>query len=57
MIGLCDRWHKLPSEVLGEDVEVLRWLRVLELGDPPRQEQDPMAGMAGMGGFDGDDVF
>jgi hypothetical protein len=50
VIGLCDRWHKLPSEVLGEDVEVLRWLRVLELGDPPRQEQDPMAGMGGMGG-------
>lgn len=32
MIGLCDRWHKLPSEVLAEDASLLRLLDVYELG-------------------------
>jgi hypothetical protein len=34
VIGLCDRWHKLPSEVLAEPAEVLRMLAVRELGMP-----------------------
>ena len=32
MIGLCDRWHKLPSEVLAEDAGALRLLDVYTLG-------------------------
>ena len=32
ILGLCDRWHKLPSQVLAEPAEVLRLLRVEELG-------------------------
>ena len=50
MIGLCDRFKCLPSQVLAEDVEVLRWLRVLELGDP--QPADDGAGFGDPGGFD-----
>jgi hypothetical protein len=32
VIGLCDRWHKLPSEVLAEPAEMWRLLRIVELG-------------------------
>ena len=32
MIGLCDRWHKLPSEVLAEDAGALRLLAVYQMG-------------------------
>lgn len=32
MIGLCDRWHQLPSQVLAEDAAVLRLLDVYRLG-------------------------
>ena len=32
MIGLCDRWHKLPSEVLAEDAGLLRLLDVYDQG-------------------------
>lgn len=28
VIELCDRWHKLPSEVLAEPAEVLRMLEI-----------------------------
>lgn len=34
MIGLCDRWHKLPSEVLAEPAEMLRLFKIVELGTP-----------------------
>jgi len=29
---LCDRWHKLPSEILAEDAEMLRLLVIAHLG-------------------------
>ena len=32
MIGLCDRWHALPSQVLAEDAALLRLLDVYRLG-------------------------
>jgi hypothetical protein len=32
VISLCDRWHKLPSEVLGEGPELLRYLEIVRLG-------------------------
>jgi hypothetical protein len=32
VIRLCDRWHKLPSEVLAEPAEMLRLLTITELG-------------------------
>jgi len=32
VIGLCDRWHKLPSEILAEPAEMYRLLRIVELG-------------------------
>ena len=32
---MCDRFKCLPSAVLGEDVGLLRMLRIVELGDPP----------------------
>jgi hypothetical protein len=35
---LCDRWHKLPSEVLAEPVEMLRLLHIAHLG---RREEAP----------------
>jgi hypothetical protein len=40
VIGLCDRFHKLPSEVLAEDASLLRLLEILRLGTP-EQEEDP----------------
>lgn len=41
MIGLCDRFHKLPSEVEAEDSKLLRYLRIIRLGTPERQEGEP----------------
>lgn len=32
MIGLCDRWHQLPSQVLAEGADILRLLDVYEQG-------------------------
>jgi len=32
ILALCDRWHKLPSEVLAEPAEMLRLLKIAELG-------------------------
>jgi hypothetical protein len=32
VLGLCDRWHKLPSEVLAEPAEMLRLLTIARLG-------------------------
>jgi hypothetical protein len=28
VLSLCDRWHKLPSEVLAEPAETLRMLEI-----------------------------
>lgn len=37
VLGLCDRFHKLPSEVLGEGVGLLRLLNISALGAGPVQ--------------------
>lgn len=40
MLGLCDRFRCLPSQVYAEDAEILRLIRIEALGrpDPPQQE-------------------
>ena len=38
MIGLADRWHCPPSQVLAQDARVLRLLDVYRLGH--REEED-----------------
>jgi hypothetical protein len=35
---LCDRWHKVPSEILAEPAEMWRLLKICELGR--RDDQD-----------------
>ena len=32
IIGLCDRFHCLPSQLENESAELLRMLRIIELG-------------------------
>lgn len=32
IVGLCDRFHCLPSQLLTEDVYLLRMLRLVERG-------------------------
>ncbi len=32
ILGLCDRFHVLPSQVLAEDAYLIRLLRIEELG-------------------------
>ena len=40
VIGLCDRWKKLPSEILAEPVEyTVRMVQMYERGRP-RQDAD-----------------
>jgi hypothetical protein len=39
VLGLCDRFHCLPSQLMAEDARLLRWVRVQELGSPPDQSQ------------------
>lgn len=39
VLGLCDRWHKLPSEVLAEDARLLRLLDIERLGRPEGGEE------------------
>lgn len=38
MIGLCDRWHKLPEEIYAADAGLLRLLEITRLGSAPEQE-------------------
>ena len=38
MLRLCREFKCLPSAVLAEDVELLRLLRIEELGTPPRDD-------------------
>lgn len=47
MIGLCDRWHKLPSQVLAEDARLLRMLRVYQLGHREDEDEDEDEGGEG----------
>jgi hypothetical protein len=32
VLGLCDRWKKLPSEVMAEPAEVFRMLQIEDMG-------------------------
>jgi hypothetical protein len=34
---MCDRFHKLPSEVLEEDVSLIRLLKIWKMGNPDRE--------------------
>ena len=38
IIGLCDRWHKTPDEVLAMDASALRYLAIAALGEAARGE-------------------
>ncbi len=40
MVGLCERFHKLPSEVLAEDVEMLRMVRIADMGRREESEEE-----------------
>ncbi len=51
MLGLCEMFHALPSQVLAEDAGLLRMLRVRELGTPP--DRRPAAGVPDVGGGEG----
>jgi hypothetical protein len=37
VLGLCERFGCLPSALLAEDADLLRWVRIEHLGrpDPP----------------------
>lgn len=49
-MGLCDRFHKLPSEVLAEDVELLRLLAIEAAAKPDDEPDDEaMTWEEGMG--------
>ncbi|WP_177330085.1 hypothetical protein [Streptomyces sp. F-1] len=39
ILGLCDRWHKLPSEILAEPAETLRLLTIESLGVNPDDQR------------------
>lgn len=39
MLSLCDRWHKLPSEVLAEDASMLQLLEIAALGRTEQSEE------------------
>lgn len=34
IVALCERFHVLPSALLGEDASLLRYLAIAELGRP-----------------------
>lgn len=38
ILGLADRWHKLPSQVQAEDAGVLRMLEIERLAAPEQEE-------------------
>ena len=40
IVGLCDRFHCLPSQLLEEDWELLRMLELVELGRPDDEGDD-----------------
>ncbi len=39
ILGLCDRWHKLPSEIRREGASVLRLLAIEAMTRPEGGEQ------------------
>ena len=38
ILGVCERFGQLPSAVLAEDVELLRWLTIERLGAEEQPE-------------------
>lgn len=34
ILGICDRFHCLPSQALAEDAEILRYLKIESLAKP-----------------------
>jgi len=40
VLGLCRQFHCLPSQLEGEDIEILRLLKIEELGTPEPEETD-----------------
>lgn len=42
MIGLCERFHCLPSQLYDEPVDLIRLVKIVERGRP-EQEVDPDA--------------
>lgn len=38
IVGLCERFGKLPSELENEDTEIMRMLRIIELGTDRKKE-------------------
>lgn len=39
ILGICDRFHKLPSEVVEEDLEILRFMHYISLETSTKNEQ------------------
>lgn len=40
MLGLCDRFRKLPSEILAEDASLVRLLQIETLGAPEEVNEE-----------------
>lgn len=40
ILTLCQRFHKLPSEILNEDVELLQLLQIWQRGKLPDEGAD-----------------
>lgn len=38
IIGLCDRWNKLPEEILSADASLMRYLKIIDLATPETGE-------------------
>ena len=44
ILGLCDRFHCLPSQVLAEDAELLRLIHIQSIGTPPQTPPKEVSG-------------
>ena len=40
ILGLCERFHCLPSQLLDEDATLLQMLAISARGNPPQQAPD-----------------
>lgn len=40
LFSLCRFFHKLPSEILDEDVEILQMMKIYNLGNPGKDSHD-----------------
>lgn len=39
MLGLCDRFKCLPSQLYNEDVDLIRMVTIQNMGTKPREEE------------------